>query len=70
MITLMCTNITMPSRTFTTTTYRIVCAFYKYPTSVQYSDITATFIIDKFLRLRQFFETQQSTMYDNLNVYV
>ena len=67
MITLMCTNITMPSRTFTTAPYRIAGAPYKYPTSVQYSDITATFIGDKFLRLRQFFEVWQSTMYDNLN---
>ena len=67
MITLMCTNITMPSRTFTTTISYCRCTFYKYPTSVQYSDITATFIIDKFLRLRQFFEVWQSTMYDNLN---
>ena len=55
-ITLMCTNITMPSRTFTTQPYRIAGAPYKYPTSVQYSDVTATFIGDKFLRLRQFFE--------------
>ena len=67
MITLMCTNITMPARTFTTAPYRIAGAPYKYPTSVQYSDVTATFIGDKFLRLRQFFEVWQSTMYDNLN---
>ena len=66
-ITLMCTNITMPSRTFTTQPYRIAGAPYKYPTSVQYSDVTATFIGDKFLRLRQFFEVWQSSMYDNLN---
>ena len=66
-ITLMCTNITMPARTFTTAPYRIAGAPYKYPTSVQYSDVTATFIGDKFLRLRQFFEVWQSTMYDNLN---
>ena len=66
-ISLMCTNITMPSRTFTTAPYRIAGAPYKYPTSVQYSDITATFIGDKFLRLRQFFEVWQSSVYDNLN---
>ena len=65
MITLMCTNITMPARTFTTQPYRIAGAPFKYPTQVQYSDITATFIGDKFLRLRQFFEVWQSTMYDN-----
>ena len=66
-LSLMCTNITMPSRTFTTAPYRIAGAPFKYPTSVQYSDVTATFIGDKFLRLRQFFEVWQSTMYDNLN---
>ena len=67
MITLMCTNITMPGRTFNTSPYRIAGAPYKYPTQVQYSDVTATFIGDKFLRLRQFFEVWQSTMYDNVN---
>ena len=66
-ITLMCTNINMPARTFTTAPYRIAGAPYKYPTSVQYSDITATFIGDKFLRLRQFFEVWQSSIYDNQN---
>ena len=54
-LSLMCTNVTMPSRTFTTAPYRIAGAPFKYPTSVQYSDVTATFIGDKFLRLRQFF---------------
>ena len=66
-LSLMCTNVTMPSRTFTTAPYRIAGAPFKYPTSVQYSDITATFIGDKFLRLRQFFEVWQSSVYDNLN---
>ena len=65
MVTLMCTNITMPGRTFNTSPYRIAGAPYKYPTQVQYGDVTATFIGDKFLRLRQFFEVWQSTMYDN-----
>jgi len=64
-ITLMCTNITMPGRTFNTSPYRIAGAPYKYPTQVQYGDIQATFIGDKFLRLRQFFETWQSLIYDN-----
>jgi hypothetical protein len=66
-LSLMCTNVTMPSRTFTTAPYRIAGAPFKYPTSVQYSDITATFIGDKFLRLRQFFEVWQASVYDNLN---
>ena len=66
-VALMCTGITMPGRTINTSPYRIAGAPYKYPTQVQYSDITATFIGDKFLRLRQFFEVWQSTMYDNLN---
>ena len=66
-VALMCTNITMPGRTINTSPYRIAGAPYKYPTQVQYADITATFIGDKFLRLRQFFEVWQSTMYDNLN---
>ena len=64
-VALMCTNITMPARTFNTSPYRIAGASYKYPTSVQYSDITATFIGDKFLRLRSFFENWQSMIYDN-----
>ncbi len=64
-VSLMCTDINMPARTFTTSPYRIAGAPYKYPTSVQYSDITATFIADKFLRLRQFFETWQQTVYNN-----
>ena len=62
---LMCTNITMPSRIFNTSPYRIAGAPYKYPTSVQYGDITATFIGDKFLRLRRFFEIWQSAIYNN-----
>jgi hypothetical protein len=62
---LMCTDITMPSRIFNTSPYRHSGAPYKYPTSVQYGDITATFIGDKFLRLRRFFEIWQSTMYNN-----
>ena len=62
---LMCTNITMPSRTFNTSPYRIAGAPYKYPTQVQYGDITATFIGDKFLRLRSFFELWQSSIYNN-----
>ena len=64
-VALMCTNITMPSRTFNTSPYRIAGAPYKYPTQVQYGDITATFIGDKFLRLRQFFEVWQSQVYNN-----
>ena len=47
---LLCTEITMPGRTINTSPYRIAGAPYKYPTQVQYSDITATFIGDKFLR--------------------
>ena len=65
MVSLMCTDITMPSRTFNTSPYRIAGAPYKYPTQVQYGDITATFIGDKFLRLRRFFELWQSMMYNN-----
>jgi len=64
-VALMCTNITMPARTLNTSPYRIAGAPYKYPTSVQYSDITATFIGDKFLRLRNFFEEWQALVYDN-----
>ncbi len=62
---LMCTNITMPSRILNTSPYRIAGAPYKFPTSVQYGDITATFIGDKFLRLRKFFELWQSSIYNN-----
>ena len=62
---LLCTNITMPSRVLNTSPYRHSGAPYKYPTSVQYGDITATFIGDKFLRLRKFFELWQSTIYNN-----
>ena len=64
-VSLMCTEITMPPRTFNTSPYRIAGAPYKYPTQVQYGDITATFIGDKFLRLRRFFELWQSMMYNN-----
>ena len=64
-VSLMCTDITMPSRTFNTSPYRIAGAPYKYPTQVQYGDVTATFIGDKFLRLRRFFELWQSMMYNN-----
>ena len=62
---LMCTEITMPGRTINNSPYRISGAPYKYPTNVQYSDITATFIGDKFLRLRNFFELWQSSIYNN-----
>ena len=62
---LMCTNATMPSRTFNTSPYRIAGAPYKYPTQVQYSDVSLTFIGDKFLRLRRFFELWQSSIYNN-----
>jgi len=62
---LLCTDITMPARTFNNSPYRIAGAPYKYPTQVQYGDITATFIGDKFLRLRTFFEMWQSTIYNN-----
>ena len=65
MVSLMCTEITMPPRTFNTSPYRIAGAPYKYPTQVQYGDVTATFIGDKFLRLRRFFELWQSMMYNN-----
>ena len=64
-VSLMCTDIIMPSRTFNTSPYRIAGAPYKYPTQVQYGDVTATFIGDKFLRLRRFFELWQSMMYNN-----
>ena len=64
-VALMCTGITMPSRTFNTSPYRIAGAPYKYPTQVQYGDVTATFIGDKFLRLRSFFEEWQALIYDN-----
>ena len=62
---LMCTEINMPARVFNNSPYRIAGAPYKYPTQVQYGDITATFIGDKFLRLRTFFELWQSTIYNN-----
>ena len=62
---LLCTNATMPSRTFNTSPYRIAGAAYKYPTQVQYSDVQLTFIGDKFLRLRRFFEMWQSSIYNN-----
>lgn len=62
---LMCTNATMPSRTLNTSPYRISGATYKYPTQVQYSDVTLTFIGDKFLRLRRFFEMWQGAIYNN-----
>ena len=64
-VALMCTNITMPGRTINTSPYRIAGAPYKYPTQVQYTDITATFIGDKFLRLRTFFEAWQNIIYNN-----
>ena len=62
---LLCTNATMPSRTLNTSPYRIAGAAYKYPTQVQYSDVQLTFIGDKFLRLRRFFEMWQSSIYNN-----
>ena len=65
MISLMCTKVSMPSRTFNTSPYRIAGAPFQYPTQVQYAEMQATFIADKFLRLRQFFEVWQSSMYDN-----
>ena len=65
-VSLMCTSVTMPGRTINTSPYRIAGAPYKYPTQVQYSDITATFIGDKFLRLRTFFEAWQNIVYDNV----
>ena len=58
----MCTEINMPARVFNNSPYRIAGAPYKYPTQVQYGDITATFIGDKFLRLRTFFELWEKTM--------
>ena len=64
-VSLMCTDMVMPARTFNTSPYRIAGAPYKYPTQVQYGDVTATFIGDKFLRLRRFFELWQSMMYNN-----
>ena len=64
-VALMCTNITMPGRTINTSPYRIAGAPYKYPTQVQYTDINATFIGDKFLRLRTFFEAWQNIFYNN-----
>jgi len=62
---LLCTNATMPSRTLNTSPYRIAGAAYKYPTQVQYSDVQLTFIGDKFLRLRRFFEMWQGSIYNN-----
>ena len=64
-VALMCERINMPARTFNTSPYRIAGAPYKYPTQVQYADIQATFIGDKFLRLRSFFEKWQTQMYNN-----
>lgn len=64
-VSLMCTNITMPARTFTTNPYRIAGAPYKYPVQVLYGDIQATFIGDKFMRLRNFFEMWQQSIYNN-----
>jgi hypothetical protein len=62
---LLCTNATMPSRTLNTSPYRIAGAAYKYPTQVQYSDVQLTFIGDKFLRLRRFFEMWMGSIYNN-----
>tara|TARA_Y100000592_G_scaffold98473_1_gene171646 strand:+ start:5175 stop:6116 length:942 start_codon:yes stop_codon:yes gene_type:complete len=64
-VALMCETITMPARTFNTSPYRIAGAPYKYPTQVQYADIQAGFIGDKFLRLRNFFEMWQQQMYNH-----
>jgi len=64
-VALMCETVTMPARTFTTNPYRIAGAPYKYPVQVLYGDVQMTFIGDKFLRLRNFFEMWQQQVYDN-----
>lgn len=62
---LMCESVTMPGRTFRTNPYRHYGPSYNYPVAVEYTPIQATFIGDKHLRLRQFFETWQNLIYDN-----
>ena len=64
---LLCESITMPGRTFRTNPYRHYGPSYNYPVAVEYTPIQATFIGDKHLRLRQFFENWQSLIYDNMS---
>lgn len=62
---MMCESITMPGRTFRTEPYRHYGPSYNYPINVEYQPIQATFIGDKFLRMRQFFEAWQDLIFDN-----
>ena len=62
---MMCEAITMPGRTFRTEPYRQYGPSFNYPINVEYQPIQATFIGDKFLRMRQFFEAWQDLIFDN-----
>ena len=62
---MMCESITMPGRTFRTEPYRQYGPSFNYPINVEYQPIQATFIGDKFLRMRQFFEAWQDLVFDN-----
>ena len=62
---MMCESITMPGRTFRTEPYRQYGPSFNYPINVEYQPIQATFIGDKFLRMRQFFEAWQDLIFDN-----
>ena len=61
---LMCEAVTLPDRTINTNPYRHYGPTYNFPSIAQYADINMTFIGDKFLRLRQFFETWQNLVID------
>jgi hypothetical protein len=63
---LMCEAVQMPDRTINTNPYRHYGPTYNVPSIAQYADVTMTFIGDKFLRLRQFFESWQNLIIDNV----
>jgi len=62
---LMCESIALPGRSFRTEPYRQYGPSFNYPINVEYQPIQATFVGDKFLRIRQFFESWQSLIFDN-----
>jgi len=63
---MMCETVTMPGRTMQTEPYRHYGPAFNFPSNVQYTPIKATFIGDKFLRIRQFFESWQNLIFDNV----
>ena len=63
---LMCEAVQLPDRTINTNPYRHYGPTYNVPSIAQYADVTMTFIGDKFLRLRQFFETWQNLVIDSV----